>query len=175
MTAPNVPSFEELLDSAQRSAVHLEMRDWYGVEREREPFAAWREHRLTLEQDRNERQDWVDLVARTVARGVVMRRTRVVSEPVTDYIRFEHWGTPVNVEAGERVRWLPRRQTTGIAFPGNDFWLIDERLIRWNHFSGDGAATDPEVTDDPEVVRLCSAAFEAAWTRAIPHEDYKIR
>lgn len=35
---------------------------------------------------------WFDLVRAHVARGVEFRRARIVSEPVTDYIRFEHEG-----------------------------------------------------------------------------------
>lgn len=30
-----------------------------------------------------------------------------------------------NVKAGEEVRWLPRRQASDLALPGNDFWLFD--------------------------------------------------
>jgi hypothetical protein len=97
-----------------------------------------------------------------------------VSEPVTDYIRYEHAGTVVNLGAGEDVRWLPRRQASTIALPGNDFWLIDGRLVRWNHFTGDGASAPGEITDDPDAARLCADAFEAVWSRATPHDEYKI-
>ncbi len=34
--------FEKLLDSARRSAVHLEMRDVYAVDEEREHCDAWK-------------------------------------------------------------------------------------------------------------------------------------
>jgi hypothetical protein len=47
------------------------------------------------------------LVQEVVARGVVMRRAGIVSEPVTDHIRYEHAITPLNLRAGEDVRWLP--------------------------------------------------------------------
>ena len=39
-----------------------------------------------------------------------MQRVHVVSEPLTDYLRFEITGYRLNVEAGEDVRILPRRQ-----------------------------------------------------------------
>ena len=51
---------------------------------------------------------WLDLIREVTGRGVPVRRARVVSEPVTDYIRFEHATTDSNVAAGEQVRWLPR-------------------------------------------------------------------
>ncbi|WP_330290695.1 DUF6879 family protein [Streptomyces sp. NBC_00576] len=40
------------------------------------------------------------MVSHAVARRVVARRARIVSEPVTDYIRYELAGTAVNVHAG---------------------------------------------------------------------------
>ncbi|MEV6173555.1 DUF6879 family protein [Streptomyces sp. NPDC051954] len=171
----SVPSFDELLDGAQRTAVHLEMRDAYGVAGEADDFARWK---ATGERDTDPDSPywgpWVALIRRTVARGVVVRRARVVSEPVSDYIRYEHAATGVNVEAGELVRWLPRRRASYIALPGNDFWLIDDRLIRWNHFTGDGASGGGEISEDPAAAKLCAEAFETVWARAVPHADYEI-
>ncbi|MFD4413172.1 DUF6879 family protein [Streptomyces sp. NPDC058251] len=171
----SVPTFAELLSSATHSAVHLEMRDSYAVDYEKGPFAQWR---AGFRHDPANRaswwRPWLDLIAETVARQVVVRRARIVSEPVSEYIRFEHSGTFTNVAAGEQVRWLPRRQASDIALPGNDFWLIDDRLIRWNHFTGDGASAGGETSDDPAAVKLCADAFAMVWARAIPHENYKI-
>jgi len=169
---PSVPTVAELLRGCIRSAVHLEMRDAYAVDYEADDFAAWRETGRWGNPDYW--RPWMDLISETVARGVVVRRARIVSEPVTDYIRFEHAGTVNNVTAGEQVRWLPRRRASDIPLPGNDFWLIDEKLIRWNHFTGDGASAGGEMSDDPATVKLCATAFEAIWERAIPHEDYAI-
>lgn len=170
-----VPTFDELLDSATQSAVHLEMRDSYGVAGESEDFARWK---ASGERDNDPSSaywaSWVKLIQRTVSRGVVVRRARIVSEPVSDYIRYEHAGTAVNLKAGEQVRWLARRRTPGIALPGNDFWLIDGRLVRWNHFTGDGASGGGEICEDPAIAKLCSDAFEAVWDRAIPHDQYSI-
>ncbi|MGA5492820.1 DUF6879 family protein [Streptomyces cinereoruber] len=168
----SVPSFAELLGRCERSAVHLEMRDSYASTGR---FEAWK---------RGERIDWDDraswwhpydqLIADTVARGVSIRRARIVSEPVTEYIRWEHYVTHANVTAGEEVRWLPRRRATDIALPGNDFWLFDGELLRVHHFSGDGAVVEDEITDDSATVKLCASAFEAVWDRAVPHHLYAI-
>ncbi|MGV9267669.1 DUF6879 family protein [Kitasatospora sp. NPDC003701] len=72
--------------------------------------------------------------------------------------------------AGQQVRWLPRMQASDLALPGNDFWLLGGRLVRFGHFSGDGAYLGATFTDDPTVAALCNAAFEAAWERATQHE-----
>ncbi len=70
------------------------------------------------------------------------------------------------------MRWLPRRLASDIALPGNDFWLFDEQVVRFNHFTGEGTSAGPEIRSDPKTVELCTAAFEAVWQRAIPHEHF---
>jgi hypothetical protein len=166
------PSFGELLSRTRRSAVHLEMRDSYGVAYERGDFEAWRETGLWNNPDYWE--PWVELVQATARRGVMFRRARIVSEPVTEYIRFEHAGTVNNLRAGEEVRWLPRRSTSDLALPGNDFWVFDDHVVRFGHFTGDGEWVGQEIRDEPAVAKLCSAAFEAVWERAIPHDQFNI-
>ncbi|MET9495878.1 DUF6879 family protein [Streptomyces sp. NPDC006552] len=171
----SAPPFPDLIGAARHSAVHLEMRDAYGVTNEAADFARWRE---TGQRDTDPRSEaweaWTDLIKGTVARGVTVRRARIVSEPVSDYIRYEHAGTVVNVAAGELVRWLPRRRASGIALPGNDFWLFDGCLIRWAHFTGAGLFAGAEVSENPAEVKLCAEAFEAVWDRAVPHDEYVI-
>ncbi len=99
----------EALAKAQQSAMHLEMRDSYMLD---DPeFIRWQQgHRYDPADRRSWWRPWLDVVADATARGVVMRRLRVVSEPLSDYVRYEYDGTFTNVEAGEDVRWLPRSQ-----------------------------------------------------------------
>ncbi|MFF7254760.1 DUF6879 family protein [Streptomyces microflavus] len=168
MTAP---TFEELFRNCQRTAVHLEMRDAY---MKSDPaFVDWKAGK-TL--DPAERwADWHALVAEAVGRGVAVRRARIVSTPVSEYIRFEHAVTDgLNIAAGEAVRWLSRRQATDITLPGNDFWLFDSSLVLLNYFDGEGENMEVELTEAPEVAKLCESAFEAVWKRATPHAEFEL-
>ncbi|MFP3991417.1 hypothetical protein U9R90_28910 [Streptomyces sp. E11-3] len=177
MSQNDVPSFEDLLSGAQRSAWHLEMRDSYGIGDEAADFEHWQR---TGECDTDPASaywaPWVNLIGGTVGRGVAVRRARIVSEPVTEYIRYEYAGTTVNIKAGENVRWLPRRHASDIALPGNDFWLFDRTAVLFNHFSGDGNWTEPkwEVRTEPDVIQLAANAFKTVWERGIPHEKYAV-
>jgi hypothetical protein len=164
------PPFDELMASAQHSAVHLEMRDFYTP---RDPiFLDWKAGKQF---DPVERMaDWFRATRSTIARGVVIRRARIVSEPLSDFTRHEFETTSrLNIPAGEQVRWLPRRRASDLALPGNDFWVFDEHTIRFGYFAGDGELVGHEVCRDPDVIKLCLSAFEAVWDRAIPHEDYR--
>ncbi|MET7796085.1 DUF6879 family protein [Streptomyces decoyicus] len=174
MKPSSVPPFTELIKDCHRSAVHLEMRDVYGVASEADDFAEWQARGRISPESVERRRAWMDLVRETVGRGVTMRRARVVSMPASEYIRYEHAGTYLNVEAGEQIRWLPRRDAATLALPGADLWLLDDRLIRFGHFSGDGASAGHELNEDPEVIKFCANAFEAVWERATPHERFKV-
>ncbi|MFF7361548.1 DUF6879 family protein [Streptomyces sp. NPDC008125] len=171
---PPALSFEDLLDSAQRHALHLELRDVYAVGEERDVYDTFLRDGGVPADDSEFWGGWLPLVQRTVARGVKVRRARIISEPVTAYIRFEHALTDANLRAGEQVCWLSRRRASTLALPGNDFWLIDDQVVRFNVFSGDGEALEPDHTADPQAIKLCTEAFRTVWDLATPHADYRI-
>jgi hypothetical protein len=166
--------FVDAFGAARRSAVHLEMRDSYAVDEETGQYAAWKAGNRDLDPDSEYWAPWTNLVRDAVGRGVVVRRARIVSEPASAYVRFEHSGTPVNIAAGELVRWLPRRDSIGIAVPTADYWVFDDTTVLLNHFTGDGGWDGIETRTDPAVVKLCAEAFESVWDRATPHADYPL-
>jgi hypothetical protein len=162
------PPFGELIAATTRSAVHLELRDTYTPDDRR--FIDWLAGKPVPVPAS---PDWSELVCASTARGVSFRRARIVSEPLSDYIRFEHAITASNIAAGEQVRWLSRKLARGLSVPVNDFWVFDDRLVRFGYFAGDGTYLDDELTDDPAIVSTCAVAFEAVWDMAIPHADYR--
>jgi hypothetical protein len=160
--------FTELIAETTRSAVHLETRDAYTPD---DPaFLGWKAGRPV---PAPAGADWYDLVREHTARGVEFRRARVVSEPLADYTRFEYESTIPNIDAGEQVRWLSRQSAPGLLVPLCDFWVLDDRLVRFGFFAGNGEFLGDDLTDDPDVVRACAEAFERVWERAIPHASYK--
>ncbi|MEV6862801.1 DUF6879 family protein [Streptosporangium subroseum] len=165
------PTFAELLSTCRSSAVHLEIHDEHMTSDSE--YAAW----LVGEPypDTGQARAWVELVSGAVARGVKVRRARIISEPVSDYVRWEHAVVPkYQLPAGEVVRWLPRQLASDLALPGNPYWVFDDRLVRFSLFGGDGEVRGHQFTEDPDVIKLCASAFEAVWERATPHEKYLI-
>jgi hypothetical protein len=151
------------------------MRDVYSVGDERGGFEEFcRTGRTDLDPDSPFWRGWTSLVRETVARGVRMRRARIVSEPVTDYIRWEHALTTVNIAVGEQVRRLPRRLASDIALPGNDLWLIDDRRVMFHWFTGDGDWAGHEFNTDPDVVKTAVTAFGTVWERGSDHEKFTV-
>jgi hypothetical protein len=161
--------FNQLFRDFKHSAFHLEMQDEYGVADELEPFRKW----LTGEPDDYEwLREWHELIKAATNVGKSVRRARVVSEPVTDYIRFEHDMARFNLEAGEQVFWVPRQRTQHIVFPEHDFWLLDDELVAFNIFSGDGRTFGAKLDNDPASVDLCRRVRDQVLAVGIPHHDY---
>ncbi|MFM9447557.1 DUF6879 family protein [Streptomyces acidiscabies] len=173
-----VPTLEDRLRACTRSAIHLEMRD--GYMRSAPSFVAWQNGTGDDQAEFDPvKRPWLRLISDIVAKGVEVRRARIVSEPVSEYIRFEHQATPGNVAAGEQVRWLPRRHASRLALPGNDFWLFDDSSVLFYYFTGDGEVPpepeDEEFVEDPAVVKFCVDAFEAVWALGTDHSEYVLR
>ncbi|MGP3958162.1 DUF6879 family protein [Nonomuraea sp. 3N208] len=163
--------FSELLAKCERTAFKLETRDQYMTS---DPgYLAWEAgdpDGAVLSY-----ADWTATAKAAVDRGVSMRRVRVISEPVSTYISFEHAVTPgVNLAAGEEIRWLPRRLASDLLLPGNDVWIFDDRLVQFCYFAGDGAWVANDENESPIVVRQCATAFAAAWDRATDHKEYTV-
>lgn len=167
------PTFAELLAETRDSAVHLEIHDQHMTS---DPaFQAWLAGRPVPEDPRRQYRAYTTLVNDAVSRGVMVRRARIVSEPLSDYVRWEHSLTePVNIAAGERVRWLPRSLASTMALPGNPFWVFDDRLVRFSLFGGDGEVHGHQYSEDPAVIKLCMSAFETVWERATLHEEFQV-
>lgn len=164
--------FRQLVSSIDHEAIHLETRDAYGTAIELPHMAQW----VAGEHDDLEwLQRWCYTVRKHVDAGRSLRRARIVSEPLSDYQRWSHSIAQPMVNAGEDIRWVPRRLMSSVAIPGNDFYLLDNRLVIFLHYAGSGLAVDKTTSTDPEHVELCRAAFETVWRLSIPHGEYQPR
>jgi hypothetical protein len=162
--------FDRLLGSFERESVHLETRDAYGTAVELPHMAKW----AAGEPDDLEwLQGWCTELRTHVAAGRHVRRARIVSEPLNDYQRWSYSIAQPMVDAGEDIRWVPRRLVSSIPIPGNDFYLFDDRLVVFLHYAGNGLGIDKTVSREPGDLQLCRSAFDAVWRLAIPHDEYK--
>jgi len=163
----------ELLSTFERDAFHLELKDEYRATYEDDPVARW----LNGEPDDFQWMNpWLTRVRDASQAGKTVRRIRVITEPATDYIRWEHSITDLNQKAGEDIRWLPRHLLPGgIEFPaaGNDWWLFDDRLVTVGYFHDDLRVKNSELVTDPAIVADCIRVRDQLWSISIPHSEYR--
>jgi hypothetical protein len=164
--------FEDLLVSFQDHALHLETRDAYGTAVELPHMAKWA---VGEPDDLGWLGEWCATLRKVVKAGKSVRRARIVSEPLSDYQRWSHSIAQPMVDAGEDIRWVPRRLLSTTLIPGNDFYLFDGRLVVFLTYTGNGLDAGKFTSTENEDVQLCRESFEAVWKLAIPHREYRPR
>jgi len=162
-------AFEKLLTSFGREAIHLETRDAYGTAVELPYLAKWE---AGEPDDLEWLQGWCATLREGVKVGKSVHRARIVSEPLSDYQRWSHSIAQPMVDAGEDIRWAPRRLLSSIAIPGNDFYLFDDRLAVFLMYTGNGLAAGMLASTEAADIRLCRSSFEAVWKLSVPHGEY---
>src|SRR5215475_14681352 len=156
--------FDKLLTTFDHELAHLETRDAYGTAVELPHMAKW----AAGEPDDLEwLQGWCSVLREAVSAGRSIRRARIISEPLNDYQRWSYSIAQPMVDAGEDIRWVPRRLVSSIAIPGNDFYLPDDRLVVFLLYAGNGSAVDRLASTEPADIRLCRSAFDTVWPLAI--------
>ncbi|WP_329024708.1 MULTISPECIES: DUF6879 family protein [unclassified Streptomyces] len=162
-----------LIGRVFRDAFHLELRDDYSVPVEDGPYERW----LRGEPDNLEWfAPWAELVGRVTRAGRSVRRVRVVTEPHSPYIQWEHATVAANERAGEAIRWLPRHKLPdGLRFPvdGNDWWLFDDNVLAVGHFNEAGRVLGSEIIETPAVVAECIHVRDLLWSIAVPTIEYR--
>lgn len=170
MASISKADFDQLLRTFERASIHLEIRDAYGTAVELPHMAKWA---AGEPDDLKWLEDWCTLLRRHVRAGRSVRRARIVSEPLSDYQRWSFSVAHPMVDAGEDIRWVPRRLVSTVAIPGNDFYVFDDRLVVFLIYAGNGLNSDFRTSTDPTDVALCRSAFEAVWKLSIPHRDFQ--
>lgn len=162
--------FQRLTSSVKQSAVHLETRDAYGTATELPHMANW----AAGEPDDLEwLQGWCTRVREHVKSGRTVRRAKIVSEPLSDYQRWAYSIIQPMVDAGEDIRWVPRRLVSSIGIPGNDYYVLDDEMVIFLHYAGSGLNIALATSTHPADIELCRTAFEQVWALSVPHSEYK--
>ncbi|MEV0612854.1 DUF6879 family protein [Nonomuraea sp. NPDC050404] len=156
------------LARASRDTCKLELHDYYGADKE--------DLKLFLAADLDavaaSYRQWADKVEEKERGGRHLRRVRLISEPLSDYQRMSVRYSGMAVDAGEDLRWLPRRLASALVVPANDMFVLDGKFAMFNVLDGNGERADIQLTDDPAIVARCLEVFEVAYAVAIPHREY---
>lgn len=172
---PGAPEFVDRFHQYRYSVFRLETLQNYGNSGEDGAFAAWRAGRpipMTPEL-----RTWTQMIRANAQAGRIMQRVHVVTEPLSDYIRFELAGYAPNVEAGEDIRIIPvhDRGHWPTDVPQHDYWLFDSNELYDQHYDADGWWLGTELIRDPERIVDACRWRDAALHQAMPWKDYVTR
>lgn len=158
--------FAALFSSFDETAWHLETRGAYCIAEEQDAFARFLAGQpVGLDWFR----PWLDQIRDLTTRGRRIGRVRLLSDPPTDYQRFELWGTPHNIAAGEQVFTLPAAAAHRLGLPEHDFWLFDSERVVVSHFTDDGQLVGDELFTDAATVDAHCRWWDVAVAHAVPY------
>ncbi|HEY5019109.1 MAG TPA: hypothetical protein VII59_20265 [Streptosporangiaceae bacterium] len=152
-----------------RSAYRLELLDWYtspATESRLARFLAG--EKVTAA----ERASWLATIRTARDTGRTMARVHVITEPLTDYLRFELACYESSAEAGEDIRILPADLAAGLDLPDFDYWLFDDERVAVQKYGDRGAWLGAEMVTDPAFAASCRRWQDTAMDAAIPLGAY---
>lgn len=156
--------------SFKREAFRLETLPQYLVPQEREQFTEFKRTGV-IPPASDEPGGWFETIRHAYARGARMRRVHVVTEPLSDYLRFEFAYYVLNSKAGEEIRILDLGKTGPLDLPGFDFWMFDEAEVVHMMYEPDGTQTGRQLLDSPDLEQFLTWR-DLAWDRSIPFVEY---
>lgn len=170
---PGSAEFHELFRGFTRSAFRLETLQSYGASGEDAAFEAFQAGQPYT---RHPGKDvWLGHLKRAASVGAVMSRVHVLTEPLSDYVRFEStWAYAPNVEAGEDIRviCLGEHDRWPAGLPRHDYWLFDDERLYAMHYADSGRFLGVERVCDEAAVLRSREWRDAAWRLATPWPDW---
>lgn len=173
MLPPGAPEFAVWFRQFRRSCFRLETLQCYRGSGEDDSIRAFLAGRIP--QPHSGKREWMALVGAATRDGRTMQRVHVVTEPLTDYVRFEvAWSYAHSIAAGEDVRIIPVAE--GEAWPPdvslNDFWLFDDTELFDMCYDADGTWLGVTHLTDPGAVLVACRQRGAALHLAQPWVTY---
>ncbi|MEU4237292.1 DUF6879 family protein [Actinoplanes sp. NPDC026619] len=162
-------SFDYLMEHFRIAAFRLEVRKSYGVLSE---DAAFQKFLDGGDPGIDWLSDWLDGARKKTSIGKRIERVRIIDEPPSDFLRFELSITPHNLEAGEDIRYLPRKAARELDIPSEDFWLFDATTVLILNFDDNDRFSGIEPVTEPVKVAPYVSARDTAWQHAFSFRSY---
>jgi hypothetical protein len=162
---PDDPRWLSLFNTFKHTCFRVETRQQYASAAEADVLKEFLAgHAPAIYQDRI---DFLRGVQDDLAAGKLRQRVHIVSEPLTDYLRFQiEWSYPMSAED---IRILPAEVAYEVPeMPDRDFWLFDSRTLAMLDYDDDGRMVRVSLEDDPAVIVEACAWRDAAMHLAVP-------
>ncbi|NGO69052.1 DUF6879 family protein [Streptomyces boncukensis] len=159
--------WRRFFDAYERDAWRLETLPAYGVASESEEFARFLE---TGRLDIPPHDTWLTRVRAFRDTGRTIGRVHVLTQPLTDYLRYEMAVYAFTSQAGEDIRILDLTHQENPGLPRQDFWLFDDSKVVLMHYDAVGTQTSRKLYEGDPAPYV--AARKLAVSASVPFEEY---
>lgn len=119
---------------------------------------------------------WTAEVRSGRAQGKLMQRVRIVTEPLSDYIRYTTSVARFNCAAGDDIHYLSRETARQLGIPEHeDVWIFDASWAMIINFNDDDQVVGYEREDGSADILQWLQHWDAAWHHAISRDDFAAR
>ena len=160
-------AWQATLHGFAESAWRLETLPAYDVPQEKERIEAFlRGERIPDNYD----SAWMRRIADHARNGRTVGRVRVLTRPLSDYLRLEFMYYRHHVRAGEAIRVLDVTDRENPLEGIQDFWMFDSARVVLMNYDSDGTQTGRELYEgDPAAY---SEYRRIAVAESVPFEEY---
>lgn len=165
-------SFTSLFHDFKESAFRLETLQKYAVDYEKIPFQDFMNGKERYTHPIQ--AEYATLVKGHTENGRSMSRVHVISEPLSDYVRFEIlWPYLDSLNAGEDIRLLStERNKWPQNLPKKDFWIFDSEKVAVMNYDDNGSFIGANLLSEASTVQKYLAIKKAAIDASIPYNAY---
>lgn len=163
-----------------KSAFRLETLPEYKVDYEQPMIEDYLSGKKVKYSSNDKTKWWVDLIKDRTSSGMSMSRVHVVSEPLTDYLRFELGAAyPETSKAGEEIRLISDNDFDDLCdedefdvafnrWGALDFWLFDDSRLFLMDYSDDGTWLAANESFDEGDIKDAMRIRDAVMTQSSP-------
>ena len=153
--------FEDMHD-----LLRIETLDWYDSAADDPHYRRW------LDTGRVEMNDtwraWLDRIQRDTAAGITWRRVHIITEPLTDYLRFELGVQYVaNAKAGEQIRIINAPDEARAGW--RDFFVVNGGRVAVSTYGTTGKF---QYADAPRDATDWAQWGRALWDAGVPFAQW---
>ncbi|WP_439662837.1 DUF6879 family protein [Lentzea sp. HUAS TT2] len=163
-------AFSALFREFNSSAWRWEAQGTYNQPDEVEPWQRWRDGVPVLE-DLDWLRPWLNDIRAATESGKVFQRVRMLTEPLTEYLRWQMEVTPANLAAGEEIWLLTQAAASRLGLPTHDFWIFDRVKVAVLHYGAQGLV-GAEIVTEPATVARYEQWRKIACAEAVSYEDF---
>lgn len=174
MTVLSPAAFKQLFDHYRYSVFRLETEQNYDSPNEVAGLRAFLRGEPPPPDDPG-KAEWISVVHAARRTRRTIQRVHVVTEPLSDYIRYElAWSYAPNLQAGEDIRIVavPKGHAWPVELTCADFWLFDASRLYVMKYDQHNAWRGVRQIHDPSQIIHAAQAREAALHLSVPYTDY---
>lgn len=157
----------------QQSIFRLETLSMYQVPKDFIIFKTWKKDKSIVNKAF---RDWFHLLEKTKKRQVTMQRVRIITLPLSEYLKYEVDVWKQSAKKGEQIFFLESKLyqelIKQLQLKPKDFWLFDNNRVILFHYNKKGNFLKEELVQNKKTIKQYENFKEILLERSLPLKKF---